>query len=119
MGYAPDHKRMKRKASDKPTAAEKLHMDRVAGLPCLASGKHPVTLHHVTSTVDGGRITRSHSLVVPLAPEYHLIQHGPHTSVEALGHGGFFEKWGIDLLEEARILRLESVYLGIRLTNGA
>lgn len=107
--------RMKRKASDKPNAAERLHMDRVAGLPCLVSGRHPVTLHHPTASIHGGRLDRSHSLVVPLAPEFHLIQHGPHYSVEALGHGGFYRMHGIDLMAEAETLKLESQYLGIDL----
>lgn len=84
-------------------------MDKVAQLPCLVSGKRPVTLHHVTGYADRmGRFSRSHMLVVPLAPEYHLIQHGPRMSVEALGHQGFYHEWGIDLLAEAERLRAES-----------
>lgn len=84
-------------------------MARVAGLPCLVSGKRPATLHHVTGYADRmGRFTRSHRLVVPLAPEYHLIQHGPKISVEALGHRGFFIAYGIDLLAEAERLWAES-----------
>jgi hypothetical protein len=100
----------------KPASAlEKRHMERVAGLPCLVSGKRPVTLHHVTGYADRmGRFTRSHRLVVPLAAEYHLIQHGPHTSVERLGHRGFFKKYGIDLLAEAERLWAESEALGRR-----
>lgn len=97
-----------------PSAAEKRHMDRVAGLPCLVSGKRPVTLHHVTGHADRmGRFSRSHRLIVPLAPEYHLIQHGPKSSVEALGHQGFFLTYQIDLLAEARWLEQESIALGI------
>lgn len=34
MGYSPPHQRMKRKASDKPNAEEKRHMDRVSQMPC-------------------------------------------------------------------------------------
>ena len=84
-------------------------MARVAGLPCLVSGRRPVTLHHVTGYADRmGRFSRSHRLVVPLAPEYHLIQHGPKISVEALGHRGFYQEWGIDLLAEAERLWAES-----------
>jgi hypothetical protein len=115
MGWSPFHIRIKRKASDKPNAAERLHMDRVAGLPCLVSGRHPVTLHHPTASIHGGRLPRSHSLVVPLAPELHLIQFGPHYSVEALGHGGFYQMHGIDLLEVAEALRGESIAMGIDL----
>lgn len=98
----------------RPTAAEAAHMDRVAGLPCLVSGKRSVTLHHVTGYADRmGRFSRSHRLIVPLAPEYHLIQHGPKSSVEALGHRGFFAAHGIDLLAEAQWLEQESIALGI------
>jgi hypothetical protein len=100
--------------SKRPTAAERAHMDRVAGLPCIVSGKFGVTLHHVTGYADRmGRFSRSHRLIVPLAPEYHLIQHGPKMSVEALGHQGFYQEWGIDLLAEARWLEQESIALGI------
>ena len=60
-----------------------------------------------------GRLPRSHRLVVPLAPEYHLIQWGPRKSVEALGHRGFYREYGIDLLAEAQRLEAESVGLGI------
>jgi hypothetical protein len=89
-------------------------MDRVAGLPCLVSGKRPVTLHHVTGYADRmGRFSRSHRLIVPLAPEYHLIQHGARISVEALGHRKFFDTYGIDLLAEALWLEQESIALGI------
>jgi len=108
--------RMKPKAGAKPNAAEKLHMSRVAGLPCLVSGQHPVTLHHVTGYADrAGRFARSHSLIVPLIPRFHLIQHDPYFSVEALGHQGFYLHHGIDLLAEAEVLKLESQHLGIRI----
>lgn len=95
------------------TAAEKRHMDWVASLPCLVSGDYGVTLHHVTGYADRiGRFSRSHRLIVPLKPEYHLIQHGPTTSVEGLGHRGFYQEWGVDLLAEARKLEAESVAFG-------
>jgi hypothetical protein len=98
----------------RPSTFERKHMDRVAGLPCLVSGKRPVTLHHVTGYADRmGRFSRSHRLVVPLAPEYHLIQHGPKESVEALGHRKFYWRHQVDLLAEARRLEAESVALGI------
>ena len=89
----------------KPTAAERAHMDKVAQMPCLVSGKWPVTLHHVTGYADRmGRAPRSHMRVVPLAARYHLIQHGPRESVEALGHQGFYRVHGIDLMAEAERL---------------
>ena len=91
------------------TALEKRHMERVAGLSCLVSGKRPVTVHHVTAYADRmGRFSRSHRLIVPLAAEYHLIQHGPRISVEALGHRRFFERYGIDLFAEAQRLWAET-----------
>ena len=91
-------------------------MDRVAQLPCLVSGERPVTLHHVSASSHViGRLPRSHSLVVPLIERFHLIQHDPYFSVEALGHQGFYLHHGIDLLAEAETLKLESLYLGIDL----
>lgn len=120
MGAPVDHKRMKPKAGAKPTAAERLHMERVAGLPCLVSGRRPVTLHHVTAYADRpGRFARSHRLIVPLQARWHLIQHGPRGSVEALGHRGFFLMHNIDLLKEARRLEFESIELGILPPEGA
>lgn len=114
MGAPVNHRRMKPKAGAKPTAAERRHMDRVAGLPCLVSGQRPVTLHHVTGYADKpGRFARSHRLIVPLLARYHLIQHGPRESVEALGHRGFFLLHGIDLLKQSHRLEYESIELGI------
>ncbi|TKD50186.1 hypothetical protein [Sphingomonas baiyangensis] len=74
------------------------HHNRVAELGCAVSGQ-PATLHHVSASIHGGRITRSDRCVVPLAPEYHMYQHGSRTSVEALGHAGFHATYGIDLEE--------------------
>ena len=97
----------------RPTAEELAHMNRVAQMPCLACQARPVTLHHVTGHADRpGRFTRSHRLVVPLCPEHHLIQHGPRTSVEALGHAGFYREYGVNLLAEAERLWKGSVLRG-------
>lgn len=61
----------------------------------------PSTVHHVTS--DGfQRLTRTHELIVPLCPRHHMIQFGAHESVEALGHQGFANVYGIDLLRRAK-----------------
>lgn len=103
------HARVKPKAGASPDAEERQHMARVASLPCLCCGVEPVTVHHVTSTVHGGRISRSHQRIVGLCPRHHLIQHGPRDSVEALGHGGFARHHGIDLLAEADRLWLETL----------
>jgi len=88
------------------SAALERHYARIGCLPCLVSGQYGVTLHHPTARADApGRLPRDPWLVVPLAPEYHLIQFGPKESVEALGHQGFFLTYGIDLLAEAERLR--------------
>jgi hypothetical protein len=88
----------------KPTAIEKRHMARVAGLGCLVCGS-PATLHHVTGYADRmGRAARSHKRVVPLCPRHHMIQFSTTESVEALGHRGFYSKFGIDLMAEAERL---------------
>lgn len=96
-------KPLKARRRVRPRADELRHIARVAAMPCLVSGK-PATVHHVTASIHGGRLSRSHKRIVPLAPEYHLIQFGPKTSVEALGHGGFYLTYGIDLLAEAERL---------------
>lgn len=104
-------------AAKPPTAAEIEHRERVRRLPCLVSGKN-ATPHHVTGYADRmGRFTRNHRWLVPLADEYHQKVWDPKASdpisVEGLGHRGFFKKYGIDLLAEARRLEAESVALGI------
>jgi hypothetical protein len=85
----------------KPVEVQRFH-DWVAEQPCLVSGEHGVTLHHVTGYADRmGRIARSDWLVAPLKAAFHLIQHGPRWSVEALGHRKFYSVHGIDLFAEA------------------
>lgn len=83
-------------------------------MPCLACRKPgPSTVHHVTGSIFGFRLTRSHKRVVPLCPEHHQIQHGPRKSVEAIGHRAFFFEHGINLEEEAERLWRESDVLGL------
>ncbi len=94
------YNRTKPKAGAAPNAAARAHIARVAAMPCLVCGR-PATVHHVTASRFGGRITRTHKRVVPLCPVHHQIQHGPEESVEALNHGGFFDRYGIDLLAVA------------------
>jgi len=90
------HGRIKPKAGGAPTAAERRHIARIAAMPCLVCGA-AATVHHVTS--DGfKRIARSPRRVAPLCPRHHQIQFGPKESVEALGHAGFRDAYGIDLL---------------------
>jgi hypothetical protein len=78
----------------------KRHMASIAAMPCLVCGGQ-ATVHHVTSTRNGGRVGRSDYVVAPLCPRHHQIQHGSLDSVEALGHKGFYERYGIDLHEWA------------------
>lgn len=75
-------------------------MDRVASLGCLVCGA-PATVHHVTS--DGyQRCARSHRRVAPLCPRHHLKVFDPKAadpiSVEGLGHAGFRDRYGIDMM---------------------
>lgn len=94
-------------AKKAPTAAERAHMAYVASLPCLVCGGR-ATVHHVTASIHGGRLTRRHDRVVPLCPMHHQAVFDPYAnrpvSVERLGHRGFWELHGIDLLAEAERL---------------
>lgn len=90
---------------------EKRHIERVAAMGCLVSGR-PATVHHVTGYADRiGRLPRSHMRIVPLAPEYHQAVYDNASmpkSVEMLGHRGFYREHGIDLLAEAERLWTDS-----------
>lgn len=93
-----------------PTAAEKRHKGSVAKLPCLVCGARPVNVHHVVGYADRmGRITKREDRVVPLCKWHHDVQNGPKMSVHALGHRGFYQEHGIDLMAEAERLWAESV----------
>jgi hypothetical protein len=102
---------MKPKAGAAPDAEERRFMARVATLPCLVCGVQPVTLHHISATVHGGRISRSHKLLAPLCARHHQKVYDPKDSdpisVEGLGHARFFRKYGIDLLAVAERLWLK------------
>lgn len=103
-----NHKRMKPKVGAPATAEERRHLAYVASLPCVVCGRRPVQVHHVSATVHGGRITRSHMRVTPLCFRHHKIE-GGKKSVEALSHRGFYLEHGIDLLEVADRLRARSL----------
>lgn len=95
---------LKARAKYKPVAVRR-HHDFVASLGCLVCGA-PAEVHHVTGYADKpGRFARSDWLVVPLCPPHHRIGCDPYSripqSVEALGHQGFFDEFGLDLLQEA------------------
>jgi hypothetical protein len=105
MGYAPDHKRMKRKPAKLPA-----HKARVGEMGCLVCHQ-PACIHHITE-VGHGKITRDDSLIVPLCAIHHNMG---NDSIHLLGSNERFrEVHGICLIEEARVLRLESAYLGIK-----
>jgi hypothetical protein len=101
------HKRMKPKAGAPPTAEEARHIERVGQMPCAVCTMRPVQVHHVTATVHGGRISRSHKRVVPLCFKHHKIEGGP-LSVESLSHSAFTKQWGLDLLSLADALWVAS-----------
>ena len=85
-------------------------MERVARLGCLVCGS-PAELHHVTAYADRmGRLPRSHQRIAPLCPMHHRVgsMGGFNFSVEAMGHRGFFEEYGCDLMAEAERLWAES-----------
>lgn len=96
----PKYRRIKPKAGAPPNAVERRHFDRIGAMPCLVCDRRPVTIHHVTATVHGGRISRSHQRVVPLCRAHHQHDYG-NLSVERLGHAGFWRVHGIDLADEA------------------
>lgn len=80
---------------------ERYH-DWVARQGCLVCGCE-ATVHHVTGYADKpGRLGRDDLLVVPLCPPHHQKVYDPKASdpisVEGLGHQGFYEKFGYDLL---------------------
>lgn len=58
-------------------AAEKRHLDRVAGLPCCLCGDTPVQVHHIR---DGQGMAQraSNWLAVPLCPDCHVGPKGVH-----------------------------------------
>ena len=92
--------RLRARPRYKPADVKRYHAF-VAQQGCLVC-KMPATVHHVRGYADrAGGITKNDLLVVPLCPRHHLIQHGPHESVEALGHQGFYIMHGIDLYAEA------------------
>jgi hypothetical protein len=113
---------LKRSRRKEPTALEKRHINRVATLGCLVSGR-PATIHHVTGYADRmGRLPRSHQRIVPLAPEYHQAVFDSASmpvSVERLGHRGFFQEHGIDLLAEAERLWAETLEIEARRRKAA
>jgi len=89
------------------TAEEKRHELRLREMPCINCGARPVSIHHVTATIHGGRLRRSERRIVPLCPACHQHDFGK-LSVERLGHGGFYRVHGVDLYAESDRLWKES-----------
>lgn len=99
---------LKAKPHYKPVALERYHEWIAKENDCLVCGG-AATVHHVTGYADRpGRFSRDEWLVVPLCPGHHQKVYDKRASdpqsVEGLGHQGFFQKYGIDLLAEAMSL---------------
>jgi hypothetical protein len=82
---------------------DKDYLAWMARQPCMISGRR-ATVHHVRRCGEGKDDRRT----LPLAPEYHLIQHRPRTSIEALGKRKFEARYSVDL--EASIKRYNARY---------
>lgn len=90
------------------TKALKAFRDKIASLGCLVCHA-PATIHHVTGYADRiGRTPRREDRIVPLCPIHHQAVFDPcasaPVSVERLGHRGFYQEHGIDLMAEAERL---------------
>lgn len=59
------------------TKAEKMHLDRIAGLPCACCGDSPVHVHHIREG-QGMSQRASNWLTIPLCPSCHQGKHGVH-----------------------------------------
>ena len=99
---------LRAKSHYKPVELRRFHDWIAKENVCLVCGAQP-TVHHVTGYADRpGRFSRSDWLVVPLCAPHHQKVFDPCASdpisVEGLGHQGFFQKYGIDLLAEAMSL---------------
>jgi len=87
------------------TAQDRKYFAKVGALPCLVCQSWPVDVHHVIGYADCmGRAPKRHDRVVPLCKTHHDVQFGPHDSVHALSHKGFYDRYGIDLMAEAERL---------------
>jgi hypothetical protein len=82
---------------------DKAYLAWMAKQACMISGAR-ATVHHVRRYGEPKNDKRT----LPLAPEYHMIQNGPRTSIEALGKAKFEARYGVDL--EAAIVRYNELY---------
>jgi len=111
QGMHPERARIKLGVSERTSKRYRAAWGTWSANLWVGRGERPVQLHHVTATIAGGRIARSHKRIVPLAPRYHQHDHGKQ-SVERLGHARFFLVHGIDLLAEADRLWKETCNAG-------
>ena len=93
----------KRSKPRRGRVVDKASLAWMASQPCMISGRR-ATVHHVRRFGEPKKDRRT----LPLAPEYHMIQHGPRTSIEGLGKAKFEARYGVDL--EASILRYNERY---------
>ena len=60
------------------SAAEKRHLERIANLPCVVCGVHPVEVHHILEGRTPGRKSPDFT-AIPVCPDCHRgTQNGIH-----------------------------------------
>jgi hypothetical protein len=87
---------VKKRRSGPPRRGRRVDRDYMAWLatqPPLVSGPGRITIHHVRRFGEQKDDRRT----VPLPASLHLIQDGPHSSIEALGKRAFQQRYGVDL----------------------
>jgi hypothetical protein len=83
---------------------DKEYLAWMANQPPLVTGPGRITIHHVRRFGEPKNDRRT----VPLPASLHMIQDGPHTSIEALGKAKFEKRYGVDL--EAAIVKYNATY---------
>lgn len=78
------------------TKAEKLHLSRVAALPCCLCGSQPVEVHHILEGRIKGRKC-GHMTTIPLCQDCHRGRSGIHGDKAMLK---IMRKTELDLLGE-------------------
>ena len=103
--------RTSRKAGAAPDGPEKRHIERIAAMPCLVTGKTPVVVHHLMKC-PGKQRRRDHRFVIPIIPELHNMR---PESIHGLGSEekfervwslapGFLAAWAIQQWEESNVI---------------
>ena len=104
MGAPVRHGRIKPKYNPVPNAKERRHHERLMNLPCLACGGAGGVVHHVLTRHFEKRWRRDHEWVLPMDDNCHRALHA---------HGNEREWCNFDPVNEAAMLRLESITIGI------